>query len=189
MSHYDRGNRSFLAIFHPQVSTEFHLREISRMRNASVSHSAYPSRRRRQGCPCDVIISPVKLISATTTVRDNRSHDHFSILETTSGIVYQRDVAASPRRRERPVGCNTSTPFAASRCDVSGPGTMREYAKVHFARVVPSSRTPGPRIAKTAGGRWSEKIDSLFHIFGVRRFQVCTSTSSSAARICHATFC
>lgn len=86
-----------------------------------------------QGAFSRDVLSPAKLISTTTTTRDNRSYDRFSVVKPgendETGVVCQK--RRRRRRRERSVECNTSTPFAASRYDVSGSGNdagIRENA-------------------------------------------------------------
>jgi len=177
-------------IFHPRVSKEFHLHELQEARNALVSHSAYLS------SPGDDVPrwrpnkSPAKLISTTTTTRDNRSNDRFSIVKPgendEAGVVCQK--CRRRRRRGRSVECNTSTPFAASRYDVSGSGWndagIRENAFCASLQL--------PLVVKAAGGKMERKDwFPLFHIFGVRRFQVCTRRRNrhSGGSICREAFC
>lgn len=146
-------------------------------KRVTISHSAYLSSRG------DVPRwrsnkSRAKLISTTATIRDNRSRDRFSVVKPgendEAGVVCQKRRCRRRRRRrrrpcERSVECNTSTPFAASRYDVSGSGWNDGNTRKCISRVAPAP------VHRENDWRKMERKDwfPLFHIFGVRRFQVC----------------
>jgi len=87
--------------------------------------------------------------------RDNRIREHFSALARPMKRRQRQRRAASfvkdAADAGRPVECNTSAPFVASRCVVSGSGTTRGIRESAFRASFLSQ--PHPRVAETAGAK------------------------------------